>query len=195
MSGLTKQIRNRCLVASTSKKKTPEKGRSNYPLTFEKLKSSLMSKDISLSLGRGRTLTTSQVESLSFHYSNLTRKQYRALPAATRSKFRSTIRRHFHHLLKSEPSWVYIIVNAAWPEYCKIGVSNDIKHRLWVYNTHSPSGDFTCVCAEYFHEHDQYIAQMYEHFGSQRAEGEWFQVSPNEAAEYLRFLKERANAV
>ena len=47
----------------------------------------------------------------------------------------------------------------------------------------------------FFTEHDKYIAQMYEHFGSQRAEGEWFQVSASEATAYLSVLKEKSDVV
>jgi hypothetical protein len=193
--GLTKPQQRQHQVPSTSKQKLANKSKSSCPLQFDEPKPSLSPKEFPFSLRKGRTLTASHVESLSLYHSKLTRKQYRALPSATRSKLRSTIRRHFHHLLKSEPSWIYIILNPAWPEYCKIGVSNDIKHRVCLYNTHSPFGDFTCVYAEFFHEHDRYIAQMYEHFGSQRAEGEWFKVSASEATAYLSVLKEKSDVV
>lgn len=143
----------------------------------------------------GRNLSINQIEQLSQKASKLQRKAFRALPPATRAKYRASVRRYFHQLLKSEPSWIYIVTNPAWPSFCKIGVTQNIKGRVKTYRVSSPYGDYECVHAEYFHEHDQYINSMYEHFGEARGHGEWFEVTVADASAHLTLLKEQANVV
>ena len=178
-------------MASTSSKQHSPKGPS-----LDGLKSSTGSGGHPLpSASGGRNLTRYQVEALSVKASKLPRKQFRELPSAVRSQYRASVRRTFHELLKSEPSWIYIITNPAWPDFCKIGVTLDIRSRLRTYRVSSPFGDFECVYAEYFHEHDQYINDMYLKFGESRGHGEWFKVSVADASAHLSYLKEKSDAV
>ena len=192
---LIKLFKRKLAVALTSSK-SPEKSVSKCPPHFDELKSSLVDEVPPYSSStKGRTLSTPDIEAMCIRHSKLSRKQWRALPSATRSKYRSTVRRHFHVLLKSEASWIYVFHNQAWPEYCKIGVTNNVAKRLINYNVYAPNADFVCLRAEFFHQHDRWIADIYEHFADARCSGEWFKVETTEACEYLLSLKEQSDAI
>jgi len=192
---LIKLFKRKLAVALTSSK-SPEKGLSKCPPHSDELKSSLVDEVPPYSSStKGRTLSNHDIEQICVRHTKLTRKQWRALPSATRSKYRSTVRRHFHELLRSDPSWIYVFYNQAWPEYCKIGVTNNVAQRISNYNVHCPNADFVCLRAEFFHNHDRWIADIYEHFADARYTGEWFKVPTTEACEYLLSLKEQSDAV
>ncbi len=193
---LISKLVKKLAVVLTSEMVTPVKGNNAFPLDAQRLKPSLDSDEVPLALDEsGRTLTFEQVEKLSCRFSKLTRKQYRALPASTRNKYRAIIRSHYYYLFKKEPAWIYVIHNKAWPNFCKIGVTQDVKYRLQTYNVYAPKSDFVCMRAEYFEDENRYISEMYAEFADQRSTGEWFEVEPYVACEYLAKLKAESDVV
>jgi predicted GIY-YIG superfamily endonuclease len=82
---------------------------------------------------------------------------------------------------RSKEGFVYIISNKAFPDFYKIGVTNDIKSRLRTYQTSAPYRDFKI---EYYIKHpdcykaEQDIKEMMQHFALE-IKNEWFRVNLN----------------
>ena len=128
-------------------------------------------------------------------------KQYYALSPEERAHVRSTA--HAMHELgadfttaeKAEKTerrgFVYVISNPAWPHHVKIGRAFDPESRLRGYFTGCPFNDYELEHAVYFH--DCYMAERETHarLEAWRADGgEWFNLTPDEAAHYINQLRE-----
>jgi len=82
---------------------------------------------------------------------------------------------------RSKEGFIYIISNSAFPNFYKIGVTNDIKSRLRTYQTSSPHRDYRI---EYYIQHpdcyvaEQRIKEMMKHFALE-IRNEWFRIDLN----------------
>mgnify|MGYP003651775248 CR=1 FL=1 len=78
--------------------------------------------------------------------------------------------------------FLYVITNKAWPDWCKVGISVDIKSRLASYNTSSPLKDFEVIYSVSTDKHQlierEVLAILSKEFESN---SEWFKTSPLEA--------------
>lgn len=83
--------------------------------------------------------------------------------------------------------YLYIISNKAWPEYLKIGVTENLDKRLSTYQTASPFRDYVL---EYSLHHPSYliaekkIKEVMKHFSSD-IKNEWFKISKDFAISRL----------
>ena len=129
------------------------------------------------------------------------RTRYRAISPEERARFRATA--HAMHELgadfttaeKAEKTdrrgFVYVISNPAWPHHVKIGRAFDPESRLRSYFTGCPFNDYVVENAMYFH--DCYMAERETHarLEAWRADdGEWFNLTPDEAADCINQLRE-----
>ena len=80
-----------------------------------------------------------------------------------------------------ESGYLYIISNPAFPEYLKIGITENIKDRLNTYQTSSPHRNYQ---VEYYILHPKYkvaekkIKEMMHYFSTDSIQkGEWFRIS------------------
>lgn len=79
---------------------------------------------------------------------------------------------------RSKEGFIYIVSNKAFPNFYKIGVTNDIKNRLRTYQTSAPYRDYKI---EYYIKHpdcykaEQQIREMMDHFALE-IKNEWFKV-------------------
>ena len=89
--------------------------------------------------------------------------------------------------------YVYAIVNAAWPEWVKIGKALDAEDRLNGYQTSSPMRDYKLVHSVYFE--DRNVAERKAHTlaafktahpWNKHDNGEWFKLTEIEAIEILK---------
>lgn len=47
-----------------------------------------------------------------------------------------------------QPKYIYLLINPAWPNYVKIGVTKNPQQRLAAYNTSSPKRDYKFIFIE-----------------------------------------------
>jgi len=89
--------------------------------------------------------------------------------------------------------YVYAIVNAAWPEWVKIGKALDAEDRLSGYQTSSPMRDYKLVYSVHFE--DRSVAERKAHTlaafktahpWNKHDNGEWFKLTEVEAIEILK---------
>jgi len=89
--------------------------------------------------------------------------------------------------------YVYAIVNAAWPEWVKIGKALDAEDRLNGYQTSSPMRDYKLVYSVHFE--DRNVAERKAHTlaafktahpWNKHDNGEWFKLTEIEAIEILK---------
>ena len=90
---------------------------------------------------------------------------------------------------------MYAIVNAAWPEWVKIGKALDAEDRLSGYQTSSPMRDYKLIHSVYFE--DRNVAERKAHTlaafktahpWNKHDNGEWFKLTEEQAIEVLREL-------
>jgi len=83
--------------------------------------------------------------------------------------------------------YVYIITNAAWPDWVKIGMAVDAEDRLNSYQTSSPMRDYKLEYS--VKSDDRRKAEKEAHKGAMKkcdvSHGEWFKMSVSEAVELL----------
>ena len=94
---------------------------------------------------------------------------------------------------KIKEGYVYAIVNAAWPEWVKIGKALDAEDRLSGYQTSSPMRDYKLVYSVHFE--DRSVAERKAHTlaalktahpWNKHDNGEWFKLTEIEAIEILK---------
>jgi len=94
---------------------------------------------------------------------------------------------------KIKEGYVYAIVNAAWPEWVKIGKALDAEDRLNGYQTSSPMRDYKLVYSVHFE--DRNVAERKAHTlaafktahpWNKHDNGEWFKLTEIEAIEILK---------
>lgn len=81
---------------------------------------------------------------------------------------------------------VYIIVNPAFPGWCKVGMAVDAEDRLKNYQTSSPYRDYELIKA--YDTHDRREAEKVAHellAQSYEQRGEWFYIQHPAATEIL----------
>jgi len=73
---------------------------------------------------------------------------------------------------------VYIIINAAWPDWVKVGKAVSSSDRLNGYQTSSPFRDYEVVATlatDNRHTKEREMHKIFEHFSEER-KGEWFKI-------------------
>lgn len=86
--------------------------------------------------------------------------------------------------------WVYILSNAAWPGYVKVGAARDLKDRLRDYQTASPFRDFVVEDATRADDRLAFERQFHDAMKGHRVGStEWFHVNPRDARNILNHLK------
>ena len=92
---------------------------------------------------------------------------------------------------------VYIIVNAAWPEWVKVGKAVIAKDRLNGYQTSSPFRDYSLVATlstDNRHTKEREMHKVFTHFAQER-KGEWFKIDKVTAIKLFNYqVQENANA-
>jgi len=88
---------------------------------------------------------------------------------------------------------LYVIVNKAWPGWCKVGLTTktDVEQRLLSYQIGSPFRDYECVFS--VHVSDVYnkeykVHKLLEEVGTRNME--WFLVDVDLAVETIKYVKE-----
>ena len=92
---------------------------------------------------------------------------------------------------------VYIIVNAAWPDWVKVGKAVIAKDRLNGYQTSSPFRDYSLVATlstDNRHTKEREMHKVFTHFAQER-KGEWFKIDKVTAIKLFNYqVQENANA-
>ena len=84
--------------------------------------------------------------------------------------------------------YIYIITNPAWPNYVKIGRSNNPSNRLNTYQTGSPLRDYSIYYSRFVKDLakiESYFAKVY---GTDT--NEWYKIAPIEANNIIDYLCE-----
>ena len=81
-----------------------------------------------------------------------------------------------------KPTYIYVISNPAWGEYVKIGKANNVKDRLFSYNTSSPHRDYKCeysIKVTNAYDIEQHFKKTYN------TTHEWVKLSVSEAIQVI----------
>lgn len=79
---------------------------------------------------------------------------------------------------REKSGYVYIIVNENFPNYCKIGVTKNIKNRLRSYQTSSPHRNYKVkhyIFHENCYEAEKRIRKLLEYFAL-NIKNEWYEI-------------------
>jgi hypothetical protein len=91
-------------------------------------------------------------------------------------------------------SFVYVITNPAWPNYCKVGYTTNLRSRLTDYNVADPNKAYRY--AAYFSVSDLRSAEDQAHsiLSSFRVAGtEWFNIPAEDAVRLLDGIGTKAS--
>lgn len=87
--------------------------------------------------------------------------------------------------------FVYVIVNPAWDDYCKIGRAFDPESRLAGYQTGTPFRDYELYGSRFFEDAAQAEKEIHLRLAAAREEGEWFFMEPAQALVEIDKLQEQ----
>lgn len=78
----------------------------------------------------------------------------------------------------NKSGYIYIIRNPAWPEFIKIGITDDLDKRLASYQTSSPFRDYTLLYSIYHPDYKAAEHQLKETMRpfAKMIKNEWFEV-------------------
>ena len=88
---------------------------------------------------------------------------------------------------RARAGFVYIISNPVWPGLVKIGHAFDPQDRLSSFNTGDPHRAYVIEHTRYFEDRVAAEAGMHALLHACRGQGEWFQISADEAFACLMF--------
>jgi len=92
---------------------------------------------------------------------------------------------------------VYIICNAAWPDWIKVGKAVNSEDRLKGYQTSSPFRDYEVVAiltTDNRHTKEREMHKIFSHF-AEDTKGEWFKIDKVTAIKLFNYqIKEENNA-
>ena len=91
----------------------------------------------------------------------------------------------------NKQGFVYIITNAAWPGYVKIGRAFNPESRLKGYQTGCPFRGYELEYAIYFEDCHGAEKIIHDWLADYRAEGEWFRLLPHVAEHTIYNLREQ----
>lgn len=81
---------------------------------------------------------------------------------------------------------MYIVVNEAWPGYCKLGFALNLKNRLRQMNTNDPFRKYKYHATRMFKDRKAAEAALHElAAGYRKTRTEWFQLHPDDAKRIL----------
>lgn len=87
--------------------------------------------------------------------------------------------------------FLYVVVNKAWPGYCKLGRTFDLEKRLRAYQTASPKRDF----AFSYHRHFQDVLAaeraLKAWLPGLKAQGEWYCIHPDDAQAFIEKIPDK----
>jgi len=89
--------------------------------------------------------------------------------------------------------YVYAIVNAAWPEWVKIGKALDAEDRLSGYQTSSPMRDYKLIHSVYFEDRNKAETKAHKIAATKASlawdkssNGEWFCMTDDQAIDTIK---------
>ena len=82
---------------------------------------------------------------------------------------------------------VYVITNAAWPEWVKVGMAIDAEDRLSSYQTSSPFRDYEIQYSVYCKDRRELESKAHKAVGSIASDrnNEWFKASVEDAVDCI----------
>ena len=83
---------------------------------------------------------------------------------------------------KGVNSYVYVITNPAWNNWCKIGKADNVDKRLKNYNTGSPLRDYEVYFSWFVKNTDLYESEFKIIFGNAH---EWHEIHPEVAKDMI----------
>jgi hypothetical protein len=88
--------------------------------------------------------------------------------------------------------FVYVVTSPTFPGWVKIGQTMDLQQRLVAFNTHNPHSDFSFAFYHGFLDRALAEKVIHKFFAKKRGpNGEWFQMSVEEARSAILELSER----
>ena len=94
---------------------------------------------------------------------------------------------------KIKEGYVYAIVNAAWPEWVKIGKALDAEDRLSGYQTSSPMRDYKLIHSVYFEDRNKAETKAHKIAATKASlawdkssNGEWFFMTDDQAIDTIK---------
>lgn len=86
---------------------------------------------------------------------------------------------------------LYVIVNPAWPDFCKIGRSTDAVTRLRTYQTASPHRDYQLHHFRWFPDVCLAERTLKNTYQGVEKNGEWHRLHPEDAANLIDTIHAR----
>jgi len=81
--------------------------------------------------------------------------------------------------------YLYVLINPAWPQYCKIGRTTDLQSRLRAYQTGDPTRSYVLYYVRYFSDiclAERTLAGLY---GGSKTRHEWYFIHAEDAANII----------
>ena len=136
----------------------------------------------------------SRQDTVIFQSFGMTRREWRDLPIHERKAFRLAWVAQQEDTDTIKPNWtpgyVYVLRHPRYADLCKVGETAKPTDRLRVYNCACPYKQYRYHYMCRFNDTRSVAHAFYDRFFEFRLHGEWYDCTPEAAAEVIRQMRE-----
>lgn len=129
-----------------------------------------------------------------FQSFGMNRREWRKLPSHERKAFRLawvTQQEETDTIQPNRtPGYVYVLRHPRYADLCKVGETVKPTHRLTVYNSACPYKEYRYHYMCRFNDTREVAHAFYDRFFEFRLHGEWYDCTPEAAADAVRQIRE-----
>ena len=124
--------------------------------------------------------------------SGITMKCFWKLKKHERDELREIVCDHYNvqYTRPIAKRWVYIMTHPLFPGSCKVGITNNVRKRLFQYQVGCPIRGYRLEYARQYQDVDVAVETVYQRLDDKRLKGEWFDALATEVIEILTELSE-----
>lgn len=133
-------------------------------------------------------------DTLIFQSFGMTRREWRELPVHERKTLRLAwvAQQEETDTIKPNrtPGYVYVLRHPRYADLCKVGETVAPTHRLTSYNSACPYKEYRYHYMCRFDDTREIAHEFYDRFFEHRLHGEWYDCTPEAAADAVRQIRE-----
>jgi hypothetical protein len=123
--------------------------------------------------------------------SGMSMRCYWKLTKNQRDELRAVVFEHYNiAYTRVRKQWVYAITHPLFPNACKVGITQNVRSRMFQYQVGCPIRGYRLEYAREYQDVSEAIESVYRQLDGRRLKGEWFEVQAEEVISILTNISE-----
>ena len=116
---------------------------------------------------------------------------YWKLTKNQRDELRAVVLKHYNIAYERvRRQWVYAVTHPLFPNACKVGITQNVRSRMFQYQVGCPIRGYRLEYAREYQDVSEAIESVYKQLDGRRLKGEWFEVQAEEVISILTNISE-----